>query len=191
MANHPQAFEVGRHVTLQSGVYHATFSSRSTRFNASTQTCREHSRIASAKQLWLHVLDRDIVAKGLILPSDIQPIENLSPPQLRSLVVHVLQLHQATTASAKQATLQVFRLNQSRSVTWLHLVRGQWLLVASSNSSSSVLSLFSVDSLLLSQDWDLVTEAYLTAPVSNGKVEVQADGKVTVALELRSSSYVV
>lgn len=54
-----------------------------------------------------------------------------------------------------------------------------------------MLSLFSVDSLLLRQDRDPVTTAYLTAPVSNGKVEVQANGGVIIALELRSSSYVV
>lgn len=64
-------------------------------------------------------------------------------------------------------------------------MQGRWLLVASSDQTSSVLSLWYVPTLFAEPPAKHpVYEAFLEGPVNNGFVEVQESG-VVVALELR------
>ena len=76
-------------------------------------------------------------------------------------------------------------LHGKRSVTWVRLVQGKWLLVASSERTASVITLWNVVSLLSPSSSPPVptSEAFLEAPVYSGLVDVQ-DGVVTIALEL-------
>ena len=81
-------------------------------------------------------------------------------------------------------------LRQTRSVTWIRLVQGRWLLAASSDSTTSVLSVWSVSMVLQTglssnQPPRPQAEVYLEGPVSDGCVDVQG-GQVVIALEIRS-----
>lgn len=69
------------------------------------------------------------------------------------------------------------RLDQAKqSISWLRVVHGQWLLVASRNVATkmSTLTVYSVASVQAGRPIALVT-AELDGPVSSGEVEVQAD----------------
>lgn len=61
-----------------------------------------------------------------------------------------------------------------RWITWVRLVQGQWMLVASSNSTDSTLTLYS---LATKQDGklDQLSITQLPGPVSSGVVDVQDD----------------
>lgn len=77
---------------------------------------------------------------------------------------------------------------QKRSVTWVHLIHSQWLLVASSDDISSIIALWSVSDLLTHSKSTVtptpLAEAFLPAPVFNGTVDIRGT-TVRFALELR------
>ena len=83
----------------------------------------------------------------------------------------------------------VVELNGARPVTWVHLLQGQWLLTATSDSSLSELSLFSLRDILSTRLGDRkptpIATAFLEGPVADGLAEVR-DGRVVIAIEIRS-----
>jgi hypothetical protein len=91
-------------------------------------------------------------------------------------------------AAPENRTIHRAFLHQARAVTWVRLIGAKWLIVATSDSSSSILSLYSVTSLLGSRSQDLVAQAFLKGAVRNGLVQLQKDGEVIIALELQTSS---
>ena len=98
---------------------------------------------------------------------------------------HQLELlaRQALRISSPTAHCTIKRLDQERqSISWLRLVHGQWLLVASRhvNTKISTLSLYSVTSLQKGRSEPLI-RVELVGPVSSGEVEVQ-DRQLVVAL---------
>lgn len=67
-------------------------------------------------------------------------------------------------------------LHQARSVTWVKLVQAKWLIVASSNASTSVLSIWSLASLLkLGSSREPLSHTYLSGPVREGILDVSED----------------
>ena len=79
------------------------------------------------------------------------------------------------------------RLDRSRCITWVRLLEGQWLIVASSDASVSELSLWSLTSLGEGTDGGKpVTTVYLGGAVADGLVDVSGD-RVIIALEIRSA----
>ncbi|KAI0802104.1 hypothetical protein BC629DRAFT_166112 [Irpex lacteus] len=88
-------------------------------------------------------------------------------------------------------TLAECSLLPASACTWIRLVGGTWLLVATADSSSSTLLLFSVESLWSSQTRRPTAQAFLQGPVVNGLVDVSSDDGLIIALELRSPSSIL
>lgn len=77
---------------------------------------------------------------------------------------------------------------QAYPINWTRIVDGSWLLVAMADSSASVLSLYSINSLLGTRSQDLLAQAFLEGPVVNGLVEASVEYGIIIALELRTPS---
>lgn len=78
-------------------------------------------------------------------------------------------------------------LPQTRSVTWVQVVGGTYLISACSDASTSILSLWRLSSLMGSGPYParaLLDEAYLEGPVEAGLVDL-LEGTPIIALELR------
>ena len=138
------------------------------------------------KQVWVSIAQRDVVGRNLPYARYWKNIDNLDADQLERVVLHVLRLG-SRMDNALSPT--VIKLHQTRSVTWVQLVYSEWVLVASSDDISSSLRLWSINSLLSGQSVEPLAEAFLSAPVSNGAVEITGSS-VLVALELRGGSVV-
>lgn len=126
----------------------------------------------------------------MLLPNYCQDLDRLTSTDCEALVKHAVRLKSALTKPSWEAPLLPF--HQIRSVTWVKLVQGTWLLVAKSDRSASSLQLFSLSSLGpdSTQPPTLVSEVFLAGPVANGLTEVQ-DGVLIVALELRTKMWVI
>ena len=144
------------------------------------QVCRDLKRTTEHKHVWLMILRRD--ASSVFVPTYCKPISTLSSRQTEVLARHLLRvqgfdMHPAT----------VRHLHQPRSITWLTIINGTWLLAASSDATTSVLSLWSVSAVLSSADQPVQASAtvYLRGTVSDGKVFNQG-AEVLIALDIRS-----
>lgn len=139
------------------------------------------------KQLWIHVWHRDVLRENLPHPTQLLRLEALTDLNMKAIVINSLKLHHTMTVSANTAhTLRQVFFPQSQPITWVRLVGGTWLLVATSDSSSSVLSLFSVKSLLRARSHDLLAQAFLNGCVVNGFVELSDEHGLVIALELQA-----
>ena len=143
-----------------------------------------------AKQLWLHVWRCDVVQSKVPRPQNLLSLDLLSDIDMKALVMHTLRLHHQMTCPLEQRTTRRIDFHQAYPITWIQLVRGSWLLVAMSDAESSVLSLYSIRSLLGTRSQDLLAQAFLEGPVLNGLVEVSNEHDVVIALELRTEQYV-
>lgn len=143
-----------------------------------------------AKQLWLHVWCRDVVQEKLPRPQNLLSLDLLGDIDMKALVMHTLRLHYQMTCPLEQRTTRRIDFYQAYPITWIQLIHGSWLLVAMSDAESSVLSLYSVRSLLGPRSQDLLAQAFLEGPVLNGLVEVSNKHDVVIALELRTEKYV-
>ncbi|KAI0689304.1 hypothetical protein BC835DRAFT_261431 [Cytidiella melzeri] len=146
-----------------------------------SQTCKYVARISTAKQLWLHVWRRD-APSHLQLSTQMLPLEQSSGTQTKLAVLHTLRLHHSMTAAVDKRSIRRVFFHQSLSVTWTKIIGSVWLLVAASDATVSVLSLFSVTSLLGSSAQDLVAQAFLEGSVRNGLVQLTAKQGVILAL---------
>lgn len=150
------------------------------------QTCRSFKRVCSSQRVWLDVLSRDVHSRSVPTPHYSQPLSSLSGGECEALALHTMRL-QDQLCSPKDNAVKFATLHGKRSVTWVRLVQGKWLLVASSERTASVITLWDVASLLSPSSSSSppvpTSEASLEAPVYSGLVDVQ-DGAVTIALEL-------
>lgn len=156
------------------------------------QTCKAFQRVSHSKQLWLSVMRRDVLRNNLPVPAYCRHTDSLSGRECEVIVVNALCVseHLRCGGSRPQAP-HVVTAHQSRSVTWVKMIRGQWLLVACSDGSSSVLCLLSV--ALLSELGAAACPAaqtYLEGPVARGLVDVQETNRLVIAVELRAQSCV-
>ena len=142
------------------------------------------------KQLWLHVWRRDIVQAKVPRPQNLLSLDLLGDLDMKALVMHTLRLRHEMTCPLEQRTTRRISFHQAYPITWVQLVRGSWLLVAMSDAESSVISLYSIRSLLGTRSQDLLAQAFLEGPVLNSLVEVSHEHGIIIALELRTEKYV-
>ena len=137
------------------------------------------------KHVWTMIMRRDVLSA--FTPTYCRPINALSAPQTEVLARHLLRvqrfdMHPVTT----------HHVHQPRSITWVALVNGTWLLAASSDATTSVLSLWSVKTVLASsaeKPAQTAAEVYLHGSVDSGKVFAQGE-EVFIALDIRQSTCV-
>ena len=157
---------------------------RRTQADAAFQSCKSFARVTERKHVWLRILARD-VCKDLV-PPYCKPIDTLSSYATEVLTCHLLRVQQATTSDTISG--KSHRLHQPRSITWVRLLQGAWLLVAASDVSTSSLSLWSVHEILSSSQDSAApsAEVYLDGPVQDGEVHILGN-QVSVALDVRTS----
>ena len=143
-----------------------------------------------AKQLWLHVWCRDVLQAKVPRPQNLLSFDLLGDLDVKTLVMHTLRLRHEMACPLEQRNTRRVDFYQAYPITWIQIIRGSWILVAMSDSESSVLSLYSVRSLLGTRSQDLLARAFLDGPVLNGLVEVSSDSEVVIALELQTEKYV-
>lgn len=121
------------------------------------------------------------------MPAYCRAADSLSSEQREALATHTLRLpHRLLPDDARYPPI-VTTFHQARSVTWVKLVRGQWLLAACSDNATSTLSLWSIASLRDTPGTALpLAQAYLEGPVAAGLIDIQEDNTLLVALELRA-----
>lgn len=146
------------------------------------KTSRRLHEISLVKQVWVNFLRDEIIPRNLPFAPYWKDIDSLQASQLQLLVLHALNLDHTITANRMPTPIPMHR---TRSVTWVRFIDSQWLVVASSDDVSSSICLWSTTALLESRTCVApLAEAFLSAPVSNGSVDIQ-NASVTLALELR------
>ena len=151
--------------------------------------CRNYDQASRAKTLWRDVLRREIIAGNLFTPRHRRPFEELSNVECEALVLHALKLRLSLAKSKSKPAIVPF--HQQRSVTWVKIVKSHWLLVASSDGSSSALGIWKLASLKANVATSLLPlgEIYLDGPVVNGLVDVRKE-EVIIALEMSTKRFV-
>lgn len=151
------------------------------------QTCKAMWELCLTKQIWMLIWRRDVLQANLPYPLQTISLDLLSGSQMKTLVTHTLRLHRCMTDPTYRSPRKAL-IPQSQSITWVRLIGAAWLLVATSSSSSSILSLYSVETLLdaAPRGAGLVTQAFLHGPVLNGLVEVSSEHGVVILLELHT-----
>ena len=130
------------------------------------------------------VIARDISPD--LVPTYCKPLDTLSSHEAETLALHLCRIQRGAENIKHRAI--TCALHQRRSVTWVRLIHGMWLVAASYDASSSVLSLWSIHTLLSArntQSIDPETEAYLSGPVNGGEIHVES-GRLVIALDVRS-----
>lgn len=129
------------------------------------------------KQLWLHILDRDIKSKALPLPKYVRDINEATAEDVNEWVKNSLLLDNHYS-SGNEKTL--IRENLSMSVTWIKLIRGRWCLIARSDLKNSQLVVWDLQA---SQDEHHKATFYLPGPVIDGIAEDNKDD-ILIALTI-------
>ncbi|KAJ6451489.1 hypothetical protein C8R47DRAFT_301770 [Mycena vitilis] len=143
------------------------------------QVCRTLCDATRAKILWINILTRR--ACGDLLPRYLKGYDLLGSIELEALVRRALRLaHKWETGNL--APVNSWRLYLPQSITWLRLVNGTWLFVASSDTDSSKISCWEL-SMLFQGYAEPLAEAFLPGQVKTAKLEVQASG-IVIALGL-------
>lgn len=124
-----------------------------------------NSFVSNDKQLWLHILDRDIKSKALPLPKYVRDIDEATAEDVIEWVKNSFLLDNHYS-SGEERTL--IRENLSISVTWIKLIRGRWCLIACSDLKNSQLVVWDLQA---SQDDHHEVTFYLPGPVIDGIVE--------------------
>ncbi|KAJ6492803.1 hypothetical protein C8R47DRAFT_1012885 [Mycena vitilis] len=148
------------------------------------QVCRGFYEATRAKQLWLTLL-HTLVSDGHVLPPYLRKPETLDSAALEALVRRVAQLERKWRSSDLHPAY-VWRLNMRQSITWLRLIEGRWLFVASSDIDVSKISCWDL-SLVFRGHTDPIAEAYLPGQVKTAQVQLQDTG-VVLALGLGPKS---
>ncbi|KAJ7161170.1 hypothetical protein C8R46DRAFT_1285226 [Mycena filopes] len=148
------------------------------------QVCRSFNRATRAKLLWINLLKRTAESGGRALPLHLKPCGSLDGRALEALVVRVSQLARRWKKQ-DLCPVDVWRLDISRSITWLRLVVGNWLFVASSDHDVSKISCWDL-SLVFQGYTEPIAEAYLPGQVETAQLELQDVG-VVLALGVANS----
>ena len=129
------------------------------------------------KQLWLHLFHREIELRGLPTSDFLHPIDTVTTQDVIAWFRNALILNK-NYESGYNETLR--RTNIDQHVTWIKLIRGRWVLVASSNLLQSKLVVWDVHS---SEHDSYKTVFYFIGPVVEALV--QDDGlEVLIAFTL-------
>ncbi|KAJ7510507.1 hypothetical protein B0H11DRAFT_1959386 [Mycena galericulata] len=151
------------------------------------RVCRVLCQATRAKILWIHHLE-NLRNEGQVLTSYMKGYDLLDAGTLEALARRVSRLASRWTTGVL-SPVQDWRFYLPQSVTWLRLVAGTWLFVASSDNDISKISCW--DLTLVFQGYtEPLAEAYLPGQVKTGKLEVQSSG-VVLALGLGAESLAV
>ncbi|KAJ7038942.1 hypothetical protein C8F04DRAFT_1321592 [Mycena alexandri] len=137
-------------------------------------------RATHAKLLWMKLLRDLALSARHVLPPHLKPLATLNQPQLETLVVRAHRLADAWHGLGKPMPPVTFwRLDTKPHlpISWLRLVAGTWLFVASSDDEVSKISCWDL-SLLFQGYAEPIAEAYLPGPVETARLEVQEAGVV-------------
>ncbi|KAJ6578650.1 hypothetical protein DFH09DRAFT_1310634 [Mycena vulgaris] len=140
------------------------------------QVCRRFGEATQAKFLRVHFLDVATSEENAILPAYLKTRELLSAAELEALVTRVSRLAHRWR-SQDLCPVKVWRLYLPQSITWLRLISGSWLFVASSDNHVSKISCWDL-SLLFQGYPEPIAEAYLPGQVRTAQLEVQDSGIV-------------
>ncbi|KAJ7911444.1 hypothetical protein B0H13DRAFT_2009453 [Mycena leptocephala] len=144
------------------------------------QVCRVLYHASRAKVLWINILERGVLKDGNVLPPYLKGYD-LDSVALEALVRRVARLTRQWETQ-DLSPVKNWCLHLPQLITWLRLVNGTWLFVASSDHRSSKISCWDL-SLLFQGNAEPLAEAYLPAQVKTGKLEVQDSG-IVLALGL-------
>ncbi|KAF8177079.1 hypothetical protein K438DRAFT_1939150 [Mycena galopus ATCC 62051] len=151
------------------------------------QACRSFSRATRAKVLWIFILERQIW-EGNVLPTYMKGYDLLDSVAVEALACRVARLD-INFKAGLLSPVSNWRLDLPQSITWLRLVAGSWLFVASSDNHVSKISCWNLLSVFGGCKEPLA-EAYLPGQVKTAKLEVQDSG-IVLALGLCSRSQAV
>ncbi|KAJ6578630.1 hypothetical protein DFH09DRAFT_1448695 [Mycena vulgaris] len=141
-----------------------------------SQVCRRFGEATQTKLLWVHFLDVATSEEDVILPAYLKTRELLSAAELKALVTRVTRLAYRWR-SQELCPVKVWRLYLLQSITWLRLVSGSWLFVASSDNHVSKISCWDL-SLFFQGYPEPIAKAYLPEQVRTARLEVQDSGIV-------------
>ncbi|KAJ7161171.1 hypothetical protein C8R46DRAFT_1194480 [Mycena filopes] len=148
------------------------------------RVCRSFNRATRAKLLWINQLKIITATDNHILPQYLKSRDMLDSSALEALVVRVSQLARRWQKQ-DLCPVDVWRMDISRSITWLRLVAGNWLFVASSDHDVSKISCWDL-SLVFQGYTAPIAEAYLPGRVETAQLELQDVG-VVLALGVAGS----
>ncbi|KAJ7760687.1 hypothetical protein DFH07DRAFT_957522 [Mycena maculata] len=148
------------------------------------QTCRVLCQVTRSKILWINLLER-YAHEGKVLPPYIKGYALLDAGTLEALAHRVSRLSVEWEIGAL-TPVHDWRLDLPQSITWLRLVAGIWLFVASSDNHISKITCWDL-SLVFQGSKEPLAEAYLPGQVKTGEMEMQDSG-VVLALGLGSES---
>ncbi|KAJ6492782.1 hypothetical protein C8R47DRAFT_422002 [Mycena vitilis] len=150
-----------------------------------SQVCRSFGVATRSKYLWLNVLAEIAMYEGHVMPAYLKSPDSLDAVALETLVIRISRLADKWRTN-DICPVNVWHLNLCQSITWLRLVAGSWLFVASSDNHVSKISCWDL-SLVFQGYTEPIAEAYLPGQVQTAKLEVQSTG-VVLALGLGANS---
>ncbi|KAJ7746319.1 hypothetical protein B0H16DRAFT_961435 [Mycena metata] len=150
------------------------------------KTCKVLYHATRTKGLWNSLL-QSLPSERQSLPPYAKPYESLDADTLEAVVQRLSRLADKW-AAGNLSPVKTWRLRLAQSITWLRLVNGNWLFVASSNNNVSKISCWDL-SLVFQGYIEPLAEAYLPGQVKTAKLEVQTCGVVlSLGLGPESSS---
>lgn len=124
-----------------------------------------------------------VIEKEIPLPPYLKPIAALTAEQVEALTRRAAWLaHSWSLGVVRPQT--IVRLDLPRSVTWLRLISGRWLFVASYDTRTSSISCWDVEMAFRGVK-EPVSEFFFSGPVKSAELETQADG-IVVAVSVES-----
>ncbi|KAL5510926.1 hypothetical protein ACEPAG_4683 [Sanghuangporus baumii] len=136
--------------------------------------------LSNDKQLWVHILERDVKRKRLPIPANLRDISEVTASSVESWIKHAIMLDRCY--KTPENALSVSRLGNRKgpAVTWLKLILGRWCLVAAADDYESEMSLWEITS---KGGPRRVAKIYLEAPVIDGRIDVSL-GEIRCAVSV-------
>ncbi|KAF7302812.1 F-box domain-containing protein [Mycena kentingensis (nom. inval.)] len=145
------------------------------------QVCAALHRLTYTKAVWLAQISF-LVSDGAQIPVYLSHYRELDVPSLEALARR-LGLSAAKWAAGSLDAARKYPLFLPQSITWLRLVQGRWLFVASSDDRVSKISCWDMARILGGSD-EPIAEAYLPGKVETAQLEFK-DGAVVISLAFR------
>ena len=135
------------------------------------------------KLLWLYLLRNLVTEENVPLPAYLMPIAALAAEQVEALTRRAKLLSDDWKSGIVKPQA-VVRLDLPRSVTWLRLLCGRWLFVASYDTRASTFSCWDITDAFQGVT-EPAAECCFSGPIKSAELQVQTDG-VVIALAVSS-----
>lgn len=143
------------------------------------QTCSKLlSEISEDKQLWSHILERDVKACSLGIPSNLRNIREVHAGDIESWVKHAILLKKAYKVPNNRLLSRKLDIRLGLRATWLKIILGQWCIVAAADDNECELSLWEAN---LYGGVRFATRIFLEAPVIDGLTD-ESNGEAKCAI---------